>query len=273
MPGLDIEEYHSDKTAVSSSHVRKILKSPRAFHASFVEGRSKPPTESMKFGTLAHMAILEGQKFRDRYVVSPDFGDMRSSKNRAVRDGFTLEQKLAGKAVCSQEDFDSVVGMVEAIVEHKDAFELLKNGEAEVSGYFADDETKIKCRIRPDFVSFNMGSLVDVKTAREGSIEKFTKSMVDLGYYFQLAMYTHGAMLISNKQIRYGSFIVVEPEYPHEVDVFVMDDAWMEIGMKDYRKAMRRLKGCLETNQWPKRQQQMQNIFPPDWLMKRYGDV
>ena len=59
------EEYHADKTAVNFSSLKYIEKSDFSFAKAYW-GKAKEPTKSMKFGSLAHVAMLQGSKFKGR---------------------------------------------------------------------------------------------------------------------------------------------------------------------------------------------------------------
>jgi hypothetical protein len=63
---LDNETYHADKSAVGSSSLRKILKSPLSFYSDFFLSTPQEKTDAMRFGELVHVAVLEGSKFLER---------------------------------------------------------------------------------------------------------------------------------------------------------------------------------------------------------------
>lgn len=259
------EDYHADKSAVSSSGLRQIEKSPATFYQNFflrlpeAEKKSKAKT----IGTLCHQAILEGSKFLENFVLMPDFGDMRSSKNREARDEWLAT--VEGKTVVKQDELDVIKGTIEAIVNHEGAFNLLKDGKTEISGYYADPETGILCRIRPDFLSFNLMALVDVKTTIDCSREGFAKSIWNYRYDFQLAMYSEGIKQITGKEVDYPAFIAVEKEPPYEVAVYIADKEMIDKGREDYRKSLLTLKACLDTDTFPKYQSKIEEISLPRW--------
>jgi hypothetical protein len=141
----------------------------------------------------------------------------------------------------------------------------LRNGAREVSGYFADPETGLMNRIRPDFLSFNLNALVDIKTTDDCEMNAFSRTIWNYRYDFQLAMYSEGVRLISGKAPDYHAYIAIEKTPPFEVAVYIADDSVLDKGLQDYKKAIRLLSECLEKNSWPKYQEKMENINLPAW--------
>lgn len=261
--GLPAEEYHADLASVSSSALRRILKSPRTFKA--LRDKPEKPTDAMAFGTLVHGFVLEGPEYLKRYVVMPNFtkthGHPNSNIHKAAKGEWLLEN--AGRLIVEQDELDDIHGMLEAIIEHEDAFALLKNGVTEISGYYRDPETGIFCRIRPDFLGIDTSVIVDLKTTTSVEEVPFSNAIWKFRFDFQISMYGEGAQIISGKKLDHHAFIAVEKERPYEVAVYHADPAMLEKGSSDYHAALRKLKGCLDTNKWPGYQKGIQNIGLP----------
>jgi hypothetical protein len=260
---------------VSSTGLRRLLKSPRTFRAA-LDGPPVEPTEAMQFGTLVHQVILEGADFLKRYVVQPKFvgltKDGRESELSAAakekREAWLTEQVLAGNIIVTQKEFDDIRGMLDSVLDHADAFALLKNGVTEVSGYYRDPDTGILCRLRPDYISFEHMVLCDLKTTRDVEMEAFSKTIWNFRYDFQLAMYGEGAAQICQRKVEYHAFIAVEKEPPYECAVYLADEAMLEKGLQDYRRSLKMLRSCIDQGQWPRYQRSMQNIALPLWALR-----
>lgn len=261
--GETAENYHSTKEAVNSSSLKKILKSPNSFRAEFSQRFKRKETDAMKFGTLVHTAILEGKDFQKRYAIMPDFGDQRTKINKDKKTTWLLENE--GKLHCSQEDLDKTLYMIDSVLSHKDAVRLLKNGKTEISGYFADDETGIVQKIRPDFVSFDLDAEVDIKTTVDCTREAFTRSIWNYRYDFQRVMYRQGIKAITGKEVNFSAFIAVEKEPPYECAVYIADEGFMDRAWQDYRKSLDLLRDSIINNEWPSYQQRLENISLPTW--------
>lgn len=275
--GVPNDVYHADRTSVSSTGLRRLLKSPKTFKAA-LDGPPIEPTEAMKFGTLVHHVILEGADFLKRYVVAPEFvgltKDGRESKQsasaKAKRDEWHTEQILAGNVIVEQKEFDDVRGMLDSVLLHQDAFALLKNGVTEVSGYYRDPETGILCRLRPDYISMQHMVIVDLKTTRSVEEEEFSKAIWNYRYDFQIAMYGEGAEQICQRKVDYHAFIAVEKEPPYECAVYLADEAMLEKGQQDYHRSLRILRQCIDAGHWPRYQKNMKNIALPHWALREY---
>lgn len=264
--GVPEEQYHADKTAVNSSSLRKILKSPAGFHSSFF-GKAKEPTKQMKFGTLVHKAVLEGNSFLRNYIIVPDFGDMRTKQAQEKKRAWLLDLPQ-GAVTVTESEYEQIYGICDAILRHSDACRLLKGGVSEITGYYQDPLTNIQCRVRPDFLHFDLKALVDLKTTRNCSYRDFSKSIWQYRYDFQMAMYCEAVRIITGIQIEYPAIIAVEKEPPFEVAAYVLDTGAMEKGLHDYRKSIEKLKQCLEKNEWQREQMSLQNMSLPIWAFE-----
>ena len=277
---LDESAYHADRTAVSSTSLRAILKSPKTFWSQFVDGIGKEETDAMKFGRLAHMAILEGEKFKERYRVMPRFSGLTKDGRESEQSGEARDKRKAwladqppGAVVVTEEERDQLLGMIDSVLAHPVASELLKNGGTEVSGYYVDPKTGVKCRIRTDFLSFDGDTLVDVKTTLDCSIQEFSKQVWNRRWDFQLAMYSAGVEAITKQKPKQEVFIAIEKVPPYEVAVYVADDVLMTIGRVDYRRALDKLHACIQANRWEGYSDGIQNLFLPKYVLDMYEKI
>jgi hypothetical protein len=276
-PDMPAEIYHADRDSVSSTALRKILKSPKSFYNYAIEGVRTEPTDAMKFGTLVHQVILEGADFLKKYVVAPPFvgytkdgrESSQSKEAREAKAAWYAEQAELGSVIVTQQEFDDIRGMLDAIIEHPDAFTLLKDGVTEVSGYYRDPETGILCRIRPDFYSSALRAIVDLKTTQDVSEEEFARSIWNYRYDFQMAMYGEGVSILEQVKVEFHAFIAIEKVKPYEVAVYHADATILEKGAEDYHRALRRLETCIKTNEWPGYQRGITNIALPSWALNR----
>lgn len=258
-----IDQYHADPLTVSSSKLRKILKSPASFKASMSPDFQWPESDAMRFGFIFHNVILDKADLSS-FVVMPKFEGHHASNVHKIAKATWL-QDHQGQTVVTETEFRAIEGMAQSIRDHKDAHALLSGGLAETSGYYTDPQTGINCRIRPDFINTKTNAIVDLKTCREGTFDAFRKSIFGFRYDFQMAMYGAGYEAIEKKPADYYVFIAVEKEPPYECFVYVLDIEVLARARGHYFQALDTLKVCLEANHWPMAQTQVQSVGLPPW--------
>lgn len=280
--------YHADKSFASSSNLKTILtKSPKTFYARQFGGVSKPATPPMKLGKLAHMAILEGKRFKEKYVVMPEFsGFTKDGKPTTNPNSLEVKQKKAewlaqvspDAVVVTEEEREILIGMIDSILTNQRAREFFLEGIPECSGYYVDPETQIRLRIRPDFFSDSRLVMADLKTTRDCREESFKwdiygEKFDPLWYDFSIAMYAEGFYQITGKRLELAAWIAIEKTPPYECAVHPVTMPVMEVGTIKYRQALRLLRKCIDENHWPGVQNDGETslIVPPDSVLEKYG--
>lgn len=272
-------EYHAFRSAVHYSSLKNILKSPHAY--SWFVRHPKAPTPAMKFGTLAHKAILEGRDFLENYIVEPVFkGLTLDGKTTTSANSLAVKQAKAEwydqldtkQLVVSQEEYDRLGFMMDSLVAHPFVQDVFKDGRPEVRGQWLDEETSIGCVFAQDFLSFNFDTQLDVKTCRDSSDWAFAKTVETQKYYLQDAMYAIGAEKVFGKMPRYRAWIAIENCEPWECRVHFVDALYQEVGAFEFAKGMKTLKRCIESGKWPQAQTAVLGLSPSGYFIKQWED-
>lgn len=261
------DEYHANKDHVSSTPVRLISqKSLATFKSEFIDRPETVDSEAFRLGKLFHKLCLEGDDFWDKFQVEPEFGDLRSSKNReAKKEWYDSMPKDA--ILLTGPELRMIEGQLESLMLHADASAVLKQkGKAEISGYYADPETGILCRIRPDLWVEELGALVDIKTAQDCTFAEFQRSIVKWRYDIQMGMYAEGIRVITGKPIEFAAFVVVEKKKPYEVAVYHPSQEMLDNGKSEYHLSLRKLAQALDTGVWRRYQEKIVEITYPRWF-------
>lgn len=278
---IPTEIYHADKSAVNFSSLKHMDKSEFAFSQSYW-GEQKEPTKAMKFGTLAHMAILEGSKFKERYVVMPEFtgltakGEITTSKNATdvkLKIAKWISEQSKDAVIVTEEERVKLFNMIDSVLSNEMAVELLKNGKPETIGYWQDPVTKINLRMMADFLTFNVDILVDVKTCQDVRWEFFRNSVENYRYDLQMAMYAEGVKHITGITPKHRAWLVIESEAPHEVRIHHAGDIYGEIGAFEFRRAVDKLKLAIDKNHFPQGGKDIMISEPSSWFKKKYVDL
>jgi hypothetical protein len=277
------EVYHGDKTAISSTSLRQILVSPYNFIYQWrkdqLEDLKAPPAKHFRLGHALHMALLEPHVFQKLYVVEPIFvgktkkGLPSENCDDSRRMRAEWRASIDPRSIClTENELNELHEMINSVLSHEYACRLLKNGVPEISGFYRDPVTGIKCRIRPDFFNFELNALLDVKTAKSCYKKGFQRSIMDYRYDVQIAMYAHGIQQINNQSSEHNVFIAIQNSAPFEVAVYEADATILEYGYEKYRKSMDKLLTCLQSDEWPRYQKGIEPISLPPWALTNNGD-
>lgn len=253
-----MSDYEKSLTLVRSTGLGHIARSPAHFKH-YVETPEKE-TDDMAFGQAFHCYVLMPDAFDGRYIVRPDFGDMRYKENKAE---YTAWKSEAGeREEVDARDMAHLEGMAQAIRNHRVASRLLVGGYAEQQlRQPRGDLTQVA---QPDYVLPTKGVLVDLKKCQGALPREVEKSVANYGYLMQAAHYLgvaaeHG--MADGKFV----FLFVEDKPPYGIlcgDLEPEDVTMMETRRQELMDLQQR---CVETNTWPGYDDRIQRIKLPSW--------
>ncbi|MFJ3950228.1 PD-(D/E)XK nuclease-like domain-containing protein [Streptomyces libani] len=246
--GLSAEDYHADRTSISSTGLRKLL--APSCPAQFKHDRDNPPAPKREFdlGHAAHrMALGEGEE-----IVVTEYDDWRTKAAREERE----EIRAAGAVPLLFHEGEQVTAMADAIRQHPVAGPLFAPGSgiAERSIYWTDLATGIRCRVRPDWLKQLPGLTlcVDLKTCRDASPDAVSKAIRDHGYHQQDPLYIDGieAAGLAPDGCRF-IFVFQSKAAPYLVTVRELNQQSRDIGRAKNERALRVYADCMATDTWP----------------------
>jgi exodeoxyribonuclease VIII len=258
---LNDQEYHS-RPEISKHGLDVVHKCP----AMFKHSRTAPkedPSPAMLFGSLAHLAVLEPDKFESQAYVLPKL-DRRTKEGKAE---YEYHQSQAiGKTIISQAEKDQLDGMVAAIKADKVASNLLYGiASTEASLFWTDPVEEVECRARLDAIRHD-GFIVDYKTCDDASQAGFSKSVFNFRYHVQAAYYCDALELITGNPSKGFIFLAQEKKAPYLTAIYTVPTALMELGRKEYKKDLETYAKCLFEDQWPGYTQGWTDLVIPSWL-------
>jgi len=261
---LNIDEYHA-MPEVSKSQLDTLDLSPAIFYARHrASNRPAPVTKAGQLeGNLAHCAVLEPKEFEARYVVGP-------SVNRNTKVWKEFVEANPNRIAIQDDQREVAIRQAVSVNALPEIGEALANGKAEVSAFWTDEETGVKCRCRPDWVN-DCGEpgviLLDLKTYSIASANEFRRQVARKRYDVQAAFYSDGYSAASGRTILGFVFVAVETEYPYAANAFMLDDESLESGRAKYRRNLRTYAECERTNTWPGYSTGIDIIRLPQWAL------
>lgn len=165
-------------------------------------------------------------------------------------------ENLEGKVLVTRQQLATALAIQKALLNHPTAGKLLTHPSraVEVSYFGIDEETGLEVRVRPD-LEIDMGGLrigADLKTIsmwnikQEGLRAKLHREIIERDYHLSAAMYCETAALD-----QFFWIFVNKDENYHWIAIIEASEELLELGMLEYRKAMRAIASGFDTGDWP----------------------
>lgn len=237
---------------INWSSLKALATSPLYYQ--YLKEHPRPDTTTFKLGRAVHCAVLEPDRFAERYVVPPGDLDLRTKRGRQWKEEHTE------LTVVPQD----VPRIAEAVLSHGEASELLSGVQTEYTvewvGY-----TGLTCKARLDAVGWSPNRVIDLKTTSNG-IDRFYVDAARYMYHGQMAYYCDGAIAASVLAEEPTAYIIaVETTPPYDVGVFMLSAAELRAGRVLYRMLIDQLRSCTESGMWPGRYPAVAPLSLPDW--------
>ncbi|WP_329390084.1 PD-(D/E)XK nuclease-like domain-containing protein [Streptomyces sp. NBC_01716] len=245
--GLSADDYHADRTSISSTGLRKIL--APGCPAQFKYDRDNPQAHKKEFdlGHAAHLMVLgEGPE-----IDVLGFDNYLTKAAKSAR----AEAYDMGVVPLLRHEYEQVQAMAEAVRQHPDAGPLLAmQGVAERSIYWTDAATGVRCRVRPDWLVEHpaVTLVVDLKTTTDSSPDACSKAIESYSYHQQGALYIDGVQAagLAPEGARF-IFVFVSKKAPYLVTVRELADQDQDIGRARNERALRIYADCVANGDWP----------------------
>ncbi|WP_199546648.1 PD-(D/E)XK nuclease-like domain-containing protein [Streptomyces sp. N35] len=246
---LSNEAYHADVTSLSSSGARKLL--PPSCPAKFwyEQDNPQPASKTFDYGNAAHKTVLGNGPAL--VVIDHDAWNTKAAKAEVA------EARAMGAIPLKQHEMQMVTDMADAIRKHPLAAALLDPayGAPEQSGFWIDEASGIRCRVRFDWLpSMHQGRLIipDYKTTTDASNAAMEKDIDKYGYNQQADWYETGARALGlGDQNAELLLIAQEKKPPYLVNVIGITLGSRVIAGAKNRAAIETFAECMSTGYWP----------------------
>ena len=256
---IPIDRYHNDTKlfdgfSISSSGLRQVIRRPSEYwcYSPYNPNRyERESTKALDFGQAAHMLILGEEGFASQYVLRPDVIDGAAWQgNRKVCKEWMNDAKESGRTVITEKEIEDIRHIADNLVKHPIVQQGVLNGRVERSIVYRDGNIWIKSR--PDLIVKAGGDFVDLKTAVDVSNEALMRTIYEHGYHVQAAVVRMAIREVMGEGIFNSfSFVFVEKKPPYDVRVMQLRPEDIDVGERQARLAIQKVKHCLEVDEWP----------------------
>ena len=161
-----------------------------------------------------------------------------------------------GKVLVTRQQLSTALNIQKALLAHPTAGMLLTHPSraVEVSYFGFDEETGLEVRVRPDLEIDLDGVRIgaDLKTISMWNVKqeslraRLHREIIDRDYHLSAAMYCETAALD-----QFFWIFVNKDENYHWIAIIEASAELLELGMLEYRKAMRAIATGFDTGEWP----------------------
>ena len=262
------EEQYRASEELSKSDLVWLLKSPKHFQR---RHELKKQSDAMNFGTAFHTLLLEPHRKND-VVVYPEFVNgeklnKRKKDHKLFIEKFEEDNK--GKIFIDSKEWDSLVGMLTACGESEDLADLMRQGEAEVSGFCEYRGFQFKGRA-DRFIEKHPRygrTVVEVKTAMSAEPSEFSREIYNRAYDLGAAVYKR--VFEADTVV----FVVVEKTSPFMVEVRPAHFSLIDHGQKRFDFCIDKLIDMNSPNAYTGYGNQGDCYFLPAWVAGKADEV
>lgn len=221
---------------VRNSHLKQMGKS--AAHCRYSMLNDWEPTLSMRLGSGVHSLLLGGPPL----VVYP--GKVRNGK---AWDQFQQDNK--GSLILSRSEMTRAVAMNAAVRSDEVANRVLFADGMVYERTILWKQSERDRRCTPD--AMNKSILVDLKTTRDASPDRFKWDAIRMGYAVQLGDYAAAFEDLNGYPPRDVYLVAVENKAPCAVTTWRLTPGTIDKGKRDAADYLQRLIECEQTGVWP----------------------
>lgn len=274
---LSNEEYHALLTTdriYSKTSLDTFADCPARLKA-VLDGLEREESDSMRLGTLAHIALLEPHAWDRSVVVLPEDApkDLRHHRDAKKPSEATLaaikwwddfEAEAASRRIITPAERDAAQGMAKAVLFKLDRIAAIHgginpfshpDGVFESSLFWIDENTGVKCRCRPDWMLHGgkdgPNFIIDLKSTQSSRPQAFDKSTENYRYDVSAAFYSDGFKAVFGVEPDAYLLVCPEKKAPHITTVRIATPEIIRRGREAYKADLAGIAKCERTGEWP----------------------
>lgn len=249
------EHYHSDPTptgSLSSSGAHTLAtECPALFDH---QRRTREYKRAFDIGNASHLMTLEPDLFHDRVtVIRGTTKDGKASKGYQSQDA--KEQRDAahaeGKIPLLPEEFDMVVAMRKVLAADPIGRHAFRDGKAEQSIFWQDEEFGVWCRTRPDWIPTKRSYIINWKTIDSANPDDVARAIWNHGYFQKSSWELDGMEAVFGERPERFCLLFQSKKPPHLIlPVWLHSDdlAWGAV-LNRYARGV--FAWCSSRGEWP----------------------
>jgi hypothetical protein len=229
------------------------------------DGYERPGSDSLAYGSLFDTMALTSTEFDKRYAIRPE--TYKDTKTGEIKDWH------ASSKVCKAWLAEHAKLIPVSVSEHQETLAAVSRlyddsiigpfldvsaKQVVVKGEWHDPKTGIvipvKCMIDalPSYDSEFYKSVGDLKSTVSGAPLRWNRTVFNFKYHWQAAFYMDMYQAAKPDEDRSNFCHLVQENFaPYQPARYIMSHAFLELGRREYRKALANYCWCLDNKRWP----------------------
>ena len=277
---LPAETYHAQTDWLSWSRMKHLLPPSTPAHFKAALARPEARKRNYDIGKVVHRLVLgDGDQFEIVHALNRSKEPYEATGYETVSAQVDRDRIYAdGKVPILRHELNEAQAMAAQVAAHPVGSALLTNGRPEVSLFWIDPETGVKCRARLDWLPNPVEGrrliVPDLKTAVSAAPVEFSKSSAKYGYFGQQRHYLDGIAACGLAADPAFVFVAVEKDDPHLVSVGQFaDESDLRLARRSVDHCRRLYRDCAEADHWPGYGDGVNNLSLPVWLHYQLEDI
>lgn len=269
--GIPNAEYHADRTAVSSTWLKKINKSP--FHLrAYLDSPPAVPTLALAMGSAVDCLTFEPKLWDEQFIVAPKDLNRRTKAGQEEWAALSADKRT----LLTYDQFQEATMTAKATLTNPVMRDFMKSGESQLTFVWRDPVTGLLCKCRPDWYNEKSGTIVDLKTAQDASPDAFSKDIAKFGYHIQQAFYSDGIRCCGKPVKRFVFGVMEKPDGqiiqaadPRLMAFYELDQEDLDAGQDSYSSGLAAINFCMINNEWEGYTNRIVPISRPAWAKRK----
>ena len=274
-----IPDVYDAHPAMRRSDFALFLDDPGLYEYHVVQGQPRKSSAAMEFGTLVDRALLVPH-WRESIVEIPA-DVLGAGGRRAGARWKEFESAHAGAVLCKPGD--PLLGIARALAAHKVAAGLLDAaGDVHAGGAVVVDSAlgqlgPIKAqadKLIP--LADGRTMIVDLKTSADASPRGFAASVAKYRYHVQQLWYQDVFCGLYGEPAEQWPFVfvVMQTTPPYRVEVYDLDQAWLDHAARVVDEAAERFAACAASGVWARASADtIVTLGMPEWVASTQWEV
>lgn len=275
------DDYHNRLTGFSNTDLKLVARSPAHYYAARLDPNREPETVTPPklAGRILHTAILEPEKFDQRFIVVPDDAPrkpsitQRNAKNpsedsiRSIMWWDEFELQFGDRQIISAKDQKEYTNIANAVRGNPAISKFLEGAMMEKTFVAVDPETGLKTRCRTDIVNViaDYTVVIDLKSCEDARTAAFARAAYNYGYFHQDAFYRDTIANSGWGNVDLFLFAGFEKEAPYASKTHQSSDDAISRAREQYKRSLRVAAECTATGQWPAYSDEIEVLEYPAW--------